>query len=81
MWIATISRPALPRVRPATRNNSRATASLRHRKRFDFTTGVAITSSFYPDEATHVEKRPTPAGDRWHHRASMPGTAASSVRV
>jgi cholesterol oxidase len=53
----------LPRISPRlgalTRTNSEALAGaevkLRHRKRRDFTKGVAITSSFHPDEFTHIE--------------------------
>jgi len=42
-----------------TRTNSEALAGasskLRHRKKRDFTAGVAITSSFHPDHNTHIE--------------------------
>jgi cholesterol oxidase len=42
-----------------TRTNSEAlggaTTKWRNRNRYDFTQGVAITSSFHPDELTHVE--------------------------
>jgi cholesterol oxidase len=42
-----------------TRTNSEALAGaiarLRDRTRYDFTAGVAITSSFHPDEHTHIE--------------------------
>ncbi len=42
-----------------TRTNSEALAGaivkLRNRKRYDFTAGVAITSSFHPDKNTHIE--------------------------
>jgi cholesterol oxidase len=42
-----------------TRTNSEALCGaitkLRNRDRHDFTRGVAITSSFYPDESTHIE--------------------------
>jgi cholesterol oxidase len=42
-----------------TRTNSEAlcaaSAKLRHRARYDFTKGVAITSSFHPDDDTHIE--------------------------
>ncbi|HXY45546.1 MAG TPA: GMC family oxidoreductase [Acidimicrobiales bacterium] len=42
-----------------TRTNSEAlcaaSGTLRHRERYDFTRGVAITSSIHPDEETHIE--------------------------
>ncbi|MGO9560559.1 MAG: GMC oxidoreductase [Acidimicrobiales bacterium] len=42
-----------------TRTNSEAlcaaSGTLRHRHRYDFTRGVAITSSIHPDEETHIE--------------------------
>jgi cholesterol oxidase len=42
-----------------TRTNSEAlggaTARIRHRRRHDFTQGVAITSSIHPDPVTHIE--------------------------
>jgi cholesterol oxidase len=47
------------RLGTLTRTNSEAlggaTTKLRHRHESDFTRGVAITSSFYPDENTHIE--------------------------
>jgi hypothetical protein len=47
------------RLGELTRTNSEALAGaevkLRPRKRRDFTKGVAITSSFHPDEFTHIE--------------------------
>jgi cholesterol oxidase len=47
------------RIGMLTRTNSEAlggaSARLRHRREHDFTRGVAITSSFYPDENTHIE--------------------------
>ncbi|HWH28907.1 MAG TPA: GMC family oxidoreductase [Mycobacteriales bacterium] len=47
------------RLGALTRTNSEAlggaTARWRDRHRYDFTRGVAITSSFHPDEQTHVE--------------------------
>jgi cholesterol oxidase len=57
------ARGALPRLSDRlgmlTRTNSEAlggaTARWRDRNRYDFTRGVAITSSFHPDELTHVE--------------------------
>jgi len=57
------SEGALPRISPRlgelTRTNSEALAGaevkLRRRKQQDFTRGVAISSSFHPDEFTHVE--------------------------
>jgi cholesterol oxidase len=57
------SEGTLPRISDRlgvlTRTNSEALAGaevkLRHRKNYDFTRGVAITSSFHPDEFTHVE--------------------------
>jgi cholesterol oxidase len=42
-----------------TRTNSEAlcavSGALRHRERYDFTSGVAITSSIHPDDETHIE--------------------------
>jgi cholesterol oxidase len=57
------SEGTLPRISDRlgvlTRANSEALGGaevkLRHRKQHDFTKGVAITSSFHPDEFTHVE--------------------------
>jgi cholesterol oxidase len=57
------SEGVLPRISDRlgllTRTNSEAlagaTTKLRYRSRHDFTRGVAITSSFYPDEQTHIE--------------------------
>jgi cholesterol oxidase len=58
------------RLGELTRTNSEALAGaevkLRHRKRRDFTKGVAITSSFHPDEFTHIEPSGTARGPtRW----------------
>jgi cholesterol oxidase len=49
--------PALsPRLGELTRTNSEAIlGAMSNRKDVDFTRGVAITSSFYPDPQTHVE--------------------------
>ncbi len=45
-----------PRIGRLTRTNSEAVLAARSRRRdVDFTRGVAITSSFHPDEHTHVE--------------------------
>ena len=57
------SEGTLPRISDRlgvlTRTNSEALGGaevkLRHRQNYDFTRGVAITSSFHPDEFTHVE--------------------------
>lgn len=57
------SEGTLPRISDRlghlTRTNSEALAGalgrLRHRDEYDFTQGVAITSSFHPDEDTHIE--------------------------
>ena len=42
-----------------TRTNSEAlcaaSGTIRHRERYDFTKGVAITSSIHPDDETHIE--------------------------
>lgn len=54
---------ALPRISDhlgvLTRTNSEAlcgaVVKMRHRKKYDFTRGVAITSSIHPDGETHVE--------------------------
>ena len=47
------------RLGELTRTNSEALAGaevkLRHGKKHDFTQGIAITSSFHPDEFTHIE--------------------------
>ena len=52
-------RASRDRLGVLTRTNSEALAGaevkLRHRKQYDFTQGVAITSSFHPDEFTHIE--------------------------
>jgi cholesterol oxidase len=45
-----------PRLGELTRSNSEAILGARtFRRNVDFTRGVAITSSFYPDEQTHIE--------------------------
>ncbi len=45
-----------PRIGMLTRTNSEAVLAARSRRRdADFTRGVAITSSFHPDDDTHVE--------------------------
>ena len=45
-----------PRLGELTRSNSEAIIGARtFRRNVDFTKGVAITSSFYPDEQTHIE--------------------------
>lgn len=48
-----------PRLGALTRTNSEAlngaTTAIRHRKEVDFSRGVAITSSFFPEPHTHVE--------------------------
>ncbi|MDO8106248.1 GMC family oxidoreductase [Isoptericola sp. b441] len=48
-----------PRLGDLTRTNSEAlggaTATIRHRRDADYSRGVAITSSFYPEPDTHVE--------------------------
>ena len=45
-----------PRLGELTRSNSEAILGARtFRRKVDFTRGIAITSSFYPDDQTHVE--------------------------
>jgi cholesterol oxidase len=48
-----------PRLGAMTRTNSEAltgaTAAIRHRRDADYSRGVAITSSFFPDPRTHIE--------------------------
>lgn len=46
-----------PRLGELTRTNSESLlgAMAKHPRRYDFTEGVAITSSFHPDEHTHIE--------------------------
>ncbi len=54
-WLPGIS----ARLGALTRTNSEALGgaltTLRHRKQYDFTRGIAITSSIHPDEHTHIE--------------------------
>ena len=45
-----------PRLGELTRSNSEAIIGARtFQRNVDFSRGVAITSSFYPDEQTHIE--------------------------
>ena len=73
-----------PRLGELTRTNSEAILGARtFRRDVDFTKGVAITSSFHPDEHTHIE--PVRYGKRQqhdgpaHHRA-RPTAAGAPAR-